>query len=84
MPHRFKINSVGAELTGAMTKLDKADKDGEGEVCMFGRHVFMGYLNMQDKTESEVDEHGWLHTGDLGKKDDQGFLFITGRIKGDF
>ena len=49
---------------------------------MQGRHVFMGYLNMEDKTKEAIDEDGWLHTGDIGKKNDKGFLYITGRIKG--
>ena len=49
---------------------------------MQGRHVFMGYLNMEDKTKEAIDDDGWLHTGDIGKKDDKGFLYITGRIKG--
>ena len=44
--------------------------------------MFMGYLNMEDKTKEAIDDDGWLHTGDIGKKDDKGFLYITGRIKG--
>ncbi len=42
----------------------------------------MGYLNMPDKTEEALDADGWLHSGDLGKHDEDDFLFITGRIKG--
>lgn len=42
----------------------------------------MGYLNMPEKTEEALDSDGWLHSGDLGKRDRKGFLFITGRIKG--
>lgn len=42
----------------------------------------MGYLNMAEKTEEALDAEGWLHSGDLGKLDQNGFLFITGRIKG--
>lgn len=49
---------------------------------MGGRHVFMGYLNMEDKTREAIDSNGWLHSGDIGKKDAKGFLYITGRIKG--
>ena len=49
---------------------------------MSGRHVFMGYLNEKAKTEETLTEEGWLRTGDVGKKDDKGFLYITGRIKG--
>lgn len=44
----------------------------------------MGYLNMPDKTEEALDGEGWLHSGDLGKHDQDGFLFITGRIKGTY
>ena len=42
----------------------------------------MGYLNMEEKTKEAIDEEGWLHSGDIGKVDKDGFLFITGRIKG--
>jgi long-chain-fatty-acid--CoA ligase ACSBG len=49
---------------------------------MNGRNVFMGYLNAEDKTREAVDEEGWLHTGDIGRRNENDFLFITGRIKG--
>ena len=49
---------------------------------MAGRHVFMGYLNAEEKTRESLDDKGWLHSGDVGKKDRNGFLYITGRIKG--
>ena len=42
----------------------------------------MGYLNMKDKTLEAVDSDWWLKSGDVGKIDEDGFLFITGRIKG--
>ena len=74
--------SCGKVLRGCRTKLDRPDEDGNGEVCFWGRHVFMGYLNMADKTEEALDQDGWLHSGDLGKHDSNNFLFITGRIKG--
>ncbi|KAL2092811.1 hypothetical protein ACEWY4_012609 [Coilia grayii] len=77
----FRITSCGKEVTGCKTKLDNADADGNGEICFYGRHVFMGYLNMPEKTKEAVDDDGWLHSGDLGKHDKNGFLFITGRIK---
>ena len=82
MPEKFLSGSVGTEFPGAETKLDAQDSDGNGEICMGGRHVFMGYLNMEEKTKESIDEHGWLHSGDVGRKDSEGFLFITGRIKG--
>ncbi|XP_051551981.1 long-chain-fatty-acid--CoA ligase ACSBG2-like isoform X2 [Myxocyprinus asiaticus] len=77
----YRIMSCGKVMTGCKTKLDKEDNDGNGEVCVWGRHVFMGYLNMADKTEEALDADGWLHSGDLGKHDKNDFLYITGRIK---
>lgn len=76
------FTSCGKEVAGCKTKLDNPDKNGNGEICFYGRHVFMGYLNMPEKTEEALDNEGWLHSGDLGKHDKTGFLFITGRIKG--
>ncbi|NWR23726.1 ACBG2 ligase, partial [Emberiza fucata] len=81
LPHAFKLGSCGKELSGCHTLIHKPDKDGIGEICFSGRHVFMGYLNMEDKTREAIDQDGWLHSGDLGKHDKDGFLFITGRIK---
>nr|XP_033792785.1 long-chain-fatty-acid--CoA ligase ACSBG2-like [Geotrypetes seraphini] len=73
--------SCGKELLGCRTRIDKPDKDGNGEVCFWGRNVFMGYLNMKEKTEEALDEEGWLHSGDIGKLDQKGFLYLTSRIK---
>ena len=77
-------HSCGKEIPGCKTKLHNPDEEGNGEICFWGRHVFMGYLNMADKTEEALDAEGWLHSGDLGKHDEKGFLFITGRIKGSY
>ena len=49
---------------------------------MYGRNVFMGYLNMKDQTLDTFDSDLFVRSGDIGKKDADGFLFITGRIKG--
>ena len=59
---------------------NKDEKDGTGEVCMKGRHVFMGYLNDEAKTAESFDEEGYLRSGDIGTITDE-FLFITGRLK---
>lgn len=63
-------------------KLVNQDADGAGEICLWGRSIFMGYLNKEDKTCECIDADGWLHTGDIGRLDADGFLYITGRIKG--
>ncbi|XP_062816687.1 long-chain-fatty-acid--CoA ligase ACSBG2-like [Anolis carolinensis] len=76
-----RITSCGKTMVGCRTRLHRKGEDGVGEVCFFGRHVFMGYLNMEEKTKETIDQDGWLHSGDLGKEDQDGFLYITGRIK---
>lgn len=77
----YRITSCGKVMPGCKTKLDKPDADGSGEICFWGRHIFMGYLNMPEKTAEAIDQDGWLHSGDLGKHDQHNFLYITGRIK---
>ena len=53
------------------------------QICMSGRNVFMGYLDDEQKTREAIDDDGLLHSGDIGRLDRDGFLFVTGRIKGD-
>ncbi|KAJ1212737.1 hypothetical protein NDU88_000386 [Pleurodeles waltl] len=77
----YRMASCGKTMPGCWTHIYALDKDGYGEICLRGRHVFMGYLNMVEKTNEALDEEGWLHTGDIGKLDQEGFLYITGRIK---
>ncbi|XP_067872507.1 long-chain-fatty-acid--CoA ligase ACSBG2 isoform X2 [Heterodontus francisci] len=81
VPEAFRLSSCGKVMPGCKTKIFNPDADGCGEICFWGRHLFMGYLKMEDKTEEAIDEDGWLHSGDLGKHDENGFLYITGRIK---
>ena len=46
--------------------------DGEGEICLKGRNISMGYLKSPDKTKDVIDEDGWYHTGDIGRIDKEG------------
>uniref|UniRef100_UPI00398E6EAA LOW QUALITY PROTEIN: long-chain-fatty-acid--CoA ligase ACSBG2-like n=1 Tax=Pristiophorus japonicus TaxID=55135 RepID=UPI00398E6EAA len=80
-PGMFRITSCGKELLGCKSKIDQPNQEGIGEICFWGRHVFMGYMNMKEQTKEALDAEGWLHSGDLGKHDTDGFLYITGRIK---
>ncbi|NML52517.1 long-chain fatty acid--CoA ligase [Streptomyces sp. R302] len=74
-----KAGTVGTPLQGVEVRLD-AVKDGIGEVCVRGHNVMKGYWNRPDATaETLVD--GWLHTGDLGRVDEDGYLSIVDRKK---
>lgn len=73
-------DSVGLPLEGTSVKIINVDDDGVGEVICRGPSVMMGYYDNPEATaESLVD--GWLHTGDYGYLDDEGYLYITGRKK---
>lgn len=75
-------NSVGLKpFPGVKAKIVNADERGQGEICFQGRHIFMGYLNQFDKTVEAIDDDRWLHTGDQGCIDENGYVSITGRIK---
>ncbi len=53
----------------------------QGEVCCRGYNVMKGYYKMPEATAKTIDEDGWLHSGDLGFMDEDGYLSITGRLK---
>jgi long-chain acyl-CoA synthetase len=74
-PEDHRFGSVGKALPGVEVKI--AD---DGEVMIKGPNIFQGYYKNDDATR-EALEDGWLHTGDLGRIDEDGFLFITGRKK---
>ncbi|CAH2102506.1 unnamed protein product [Euphydryas editha] len=79
---KFKLDSSGEILDGTETKFDGSTSiNGPGEIFMRGRHVFMGYLNDEEKTKATIDDEGWLHSGDVGRLDSNNLLYITGRIK---
>ena len=53
----------------------------QGEICVKGPSVMQGYRDNPTATSEAIDSDGWLHTGDLGYYDDDGYFFITGRLK---
>ena len=77
----FRLDSCGFCLPGAELKIDNPDENGEGEICMRGRHIMMGYLKNEQATKDTIDSKGWLHSGDKGKIQKDNHLKITGRIK---
>ncbi|KAG8576396.1 hypothetical protein GDO81_009845 [Engystomops pustulosus] len=80
-PNTHRFQCCGKAVPGCQMKLENKDTHGDGEICFWGRTVFMGYLNMEEKTREVFDEDGWLHSGDIGRMDSEGFLQVTGRIK---
>ena len=75
-----KADSVGKPMPGTEVKIADPDDDGIGEIICRGPSVMIGYYNDPDATR-EVLRDGWLYTGDYGRFDDEGFLYICGRKK---
>ena len=75
-----KNGSVGLPLDKIDVRIDEPDSDGIGEILVKGPNVMLGYYN-DDESTREVLSHGWFRTGDLGRIDKDGFIFITGRKK---
>ena len=75
-PDAFKLGSVGLAMPGTEAKIAE-----DGEILIKGPGVMGGYHNLESESATTVTGDGWLHTGDEGRIDEDGFLFITGRKK---
>jgi len=86
-PIEVKVGTVGRELPGVEVKVrdPQTRRDcaiGEvGELCCRGYNVMKGYYKMPEATAQVIDAEGWLHSGDLGVKDENGNFRVTGRLK---
>jgi long-chain acyl-CoA synthetase len=76
-PTRIKPGTIGTASPGNEVRVDPAT----GELLIRGGNVFMGYLNQPEKTAETIDADGWLHTGDVGTVDADGYFRITDRMK---
>lgn len=74
---RGDLSSVGRPLKSFEAKIDPKT----GEILLKGPSVMKGYYNQPELTAEVIDSEGWLHTGDVGRIDKQGHIYITGRIK---
>lgn len=72
--------AVGLPIPGVEIRIEDPNDEGVGEVIARGDNIMIGYYNDPEET-ARVMRGGWFHTGDLGKFDDEGFLYLTGRCK---
>ena len=84
LPGKRKFGSVGKPLPGIRIEIDSSvegSKEEDGEVVAYGENIMKGYHNLPEQTSSTLTESRGLRTGDLGHLDEDGYLYITGRIK---
>ena len=75
-----KDDSAGLPIPNVEYKIDNPNDEGVGEIIVKGPNVMLGYYNDEEATKNAIRD-GWFHTGDLGRIDDNGYLYITGRCK---
>lgn len=80
-PDHFMAGSVGKPLDGVEVKIADPDEEGVGEVMIKGANVFAGYYQDEELTQKVLNDQGWFASGDLGRLDQNGFLYLTGRLK---
>ena len=86
-PVEIRVETVGKPLQHTEIKIIDPDSGKvvplgfQGEICVRGFQIMKGYHNKPIETKISIDDNGWLHTGDLGTLDEQGYCRITGRLK---
>ena len=75
-----KDDAAGLPIPNVEYKIDSPNEEGVGEILVKGPNVMLGYYEDEEKTKQTIVD-GWFHTGDLGKVDENGYLYITGRCK---
>ena len=85
-PERHVVGSVGQPVHGVEVQIRDAsgkllEQGQEGEICIRGRSVMRGYLNNPEGTRSSFWEGGWFRSGDIGRFDSDGYLYIVDRLK---
>ena len=73
-------DSAGLPIPNVEYKIDSPNSEGIGEILVKGPNVMLGYYKNDEETKKAIQD-GWFHTGDLGKVDENGYLYITGRCK---
>lgn len=80
--HTFKPGSCGKAIDRMAITINSSDPENiVGEILVRGANLMTGYYKNPEATRAAIDQEGWLHTGDLGIIDSEGYLFIKGRSK---
>ncbi len=86
-PIDIRIAKMGRPFPGVEMKIvdpqkgEKLKANEKGEICVRGWNVMQGYYKNPEETKKAIDPEGWLHTGDLGSIDENGYVYFAGRIK---
>lgn len=85
-PFARRLASAGAAMIGIQVEIhdddgSPADVDAVGEIWARGPNIMMGYLNRPEETKAVLDDQGWYHTGDAGRMDEHGYVYIVDRVK---
>jgi acyl-CoA synthetase (AMP-forming)/AMP-acid ligase II len=86
-PERRRPGSAGVPIPSTESKVADLETGAalppgkEGEICIRGPQVMKGYLGRPEATAAMIDAEGWLHTGDVGTADEQGYFYVVDRVK---
>ncbi len=81
LTHCRRLGSIGKKFPSMEVKIDSPNEQGVGELMTKGPTVMLGYYNNEEATKETLEPDGWIHTGDLARIDEDGYIYIAGRKK---
>ena len=79
--YALNVGSAGKPIVQAEVKIDNPNENGEGEILIKTPTLMIGYYENEEETKKVIDSEGYFHSGDIGYLDENGYIFLTGRIK---